>query len=371
MRFHEYQFHENCPGSQDAINVLMTSLIRRISRSKNRRGIFQLVVQWMGRESHRDGKTSKSAAGRIRLSRELRIIARREKERKKKVRQREKEKERRVGKRRDSGWRRSSRVGAIQPPPPSPSHRHTDTMKRRHQHRRRSTCVYVYLECVRLCHRLDSTALRDDGTTGEAIGVEKFNCAYFRSDVSQILRPSPRVPYTHPLLFLQHSPSCLLVSRKSPSSSLSCIFHSLPARTKYYIYYIYIFPFPFFFFFFYLSSCILNYRRVSSNLKYFVSMCTPNIRDLVLLTFFFYFPYALIPLNFLFFFLSITLALVIFHPRSLLKREMLCLFHCPPFPPPLPFPSVTRPASIFIVITNLIKFRASTSRTRGCVKHFN
>lgn len=44
-RFHEYQFHENCPGSQDAINVLMTSLIRRISRSKNRRGIFQLVVR--------------------------------------------------------------------------------------------------------------------------------------------------------------------------------------------------------------------------------------------------------------------------------------------------------------------------------------
>lgn len=71
-RFHEYQFHENCPGSQDAINVLMTSLIRRISRSKNRRGIFQLVVRWMGRESHRDGKTGKSAAGRIRLSRELR-----------------------------------------------------------------------------------------------------------------------------------------------------------------------------------------------------------------------------------------------------------------------------------------------------------
>lgn len=32
---------------------------------------------------------------------------------------------------------------------------------------------------------------------------------------------------------------------------------------------------------------------------------------------------------------------------------------------------VTPPLSIFIVITNLIKFRASTSRTRGCVKHFN
>lgn len=61
----------------------MTSLIRRISRSKNRRGIFQLVVRWMGRESHRDGKTGKSAAGRIRLSRELRVIARkRERERK-------------------------------------------------------------------------------------------------------------------------------------------------------------------------------------------------------------------------------------------------------------------------------------------------
>lgn len=44
-------------------------------------------------------------------------------------------------------------------------------------------------------------------------------------------------------------------------------------------------------------------------------------------------------------------------------------FACPPLP--LPLPSVTRPASIFIVITNLIKFRASTSRTRGCVKHFN
>lgn len=43
---------------------------------------------------------------------------------------------------------------------------------------------------------------------GEAIGVEKFNCAYFRSDVSQILRPSPRV---HPpsLPRLRHSPPLL------------------------------------------------------------------------------------------------------------------------------------------------------------------
>lgn len=42
-------------------------------------------------------------------------------------------------------------------------------------------------------------------TVGErvtkAIGVEKFNCAYFRSDISQILRPFPRV---YPFPFLTH-----------------------------------------------------------------------------------------------------------------------------------------------------------------------
>jgi len=66
---------------------------------------------------------------------------------------------------------------------------------------------------------------------GEAIGVEKFNCAYFRSDVSQILRPSPSctahppsaAPPTHPL-----SP---LLSRNSPSPPLSFILHSSLTET--------------------------------------------------------------------------------------------------------------------------------------------
>lgn len=56
------------------------------------------------------------------------------------------------------------------------------------------------------------------------IGVEKFNCTYSRSDVSQILRLSPRVPYVH-------SFDALLPSRNRPSRSLlSFIFHSLYAR---------------------------------------------------------------------------------------------------------------------------------------------
>jgi len=120
-RFHEYQFHENCPGSQDAINVLMTSLIRRMSRSKNRRSIFQLVVR-MERESHSDGKTGKSAAGRIRLSREPRVIARdRERGGSKRERERERERERKRERKRDSTAGGSPLSGAYLPGPANPT----------------------------------------------------------------------------------------------------------------------------------------------------------------------------------------------------------------------------------------------------------
>lgn len=53
----------------------------------------------------------------------------------------------------------------------------------------------------------------------------------------------------------------------------------------------------------------------------------------------------------------------------LFQREERTLppYRSPSCPSPLP----ALPASIFIVITNLIKFRASTSYSRGCVKHFN
>lgn len=209
-RFHEYQFHENCLGSQDAINVLMTSLIRRISRSKNRRGIFQLVVRWMERESHCDGKTGKSAAGRIRLSRELRVIARERKRERGKEIEREKEGGERENEReiqpRAGRLYRAHICRVLQIPPRDSAHcserekkreksgkerrfrvetrlsggRHTTTTN--HRHRRRTVTLTPWnaaistadsqrvctctCECVCLCHRLDSTALRDDGTTG-------------------------------------------------------------------------------------------------------------------------------------------------------------------------------------------------------------
>lgn len=57
---------------------------------------------------------------------------------------------------------------------------------------------------ARVVHKRDGSGTEEE--KGEAIGVEKFNCAYFRSDVSQILRPSPRVLHIQPLPRLQHSP---------------------------------------------------------------------------------------------------------------------------------------------------------------------
>lgn len=65
-------------------------------------------------------------------------------------------------------------------------------------------------------------------TVGErvtkAIGVEKFNCAYFRSDISQILRPFPRV---YPFPFLTHLCFLVLFSFALPSSIPVFILYSL------------------------------------------------------------------------------------------------------------------------------------------------